>query len=164
MPSSNVIQQLFNVLQAANVQAVKFDVDGGSPRPLITSLLLANGATGDGKPLPPPPHDYVGDYLVLYTAPGGETALLTRAQAEVVMEFWDLPKAKEGRHGLVTGTTPVGCCTDKDGGAKNNVPISQCICPPNQSWSQSPCGGWGDGRHKRGVVSGPAAVEKAHDE
>ena len=67
MPST-LIQQLFNILQAANVQAVKVDETGGNPRPLLTSLFLANGATADGTPLPPP-NAYVGDYLVYYEAP-----------------------------------------------------------------------------------------------
>jgi hypothetical protein len=143
---STVVQQLLNILQAANVQAVKVDRDGAECKPLTTSLLFADGATGrNPKPPPPlyplpPPAIYVGDYLVLYTSPGGETAWLTRAQAQVIDEFWDLGRGDDVRQ----GTTPLGCCTDKYGVGHDNVTKSDCACPPNQSWAQGPCGGYED--------------------
>jgi hypothetical protein len=135
---SKLVQQLLNILQAANVEAIKVDRDKADSKPLTTSLLFADGATGDGTPLDPP-SIYVGDYLVQFTAPGGgETALLTRAQAEVFLEFYDLGGPDVTTSG---GTAPLGCCTDHNGQGKNNVTQSNCPSPPNLSWSQGACGG-----------------------
>ena len=77
--ANKLIQQFFNILQAANVEAVKIAENGGHCDALVRSVFFASGATADGTPLPWPNVD-VGDYLVWFTNPnGGETALLTRA-------------------------------------------------------------------------------------
>ena len=135
---SQVVQQLFNMLQAANVEAVKVAETDGGCKALVRTLFFANGATGDASPLTPPTA-YVGDYLVAYTAPTGETALLTRAQAEVIEDFWDLVSEVAGRQ--VGGIAPLGCCTNQAGVGTNNVTQSMCPIPPNQSWCQGQCGG-----------------------
>ena len=154
MPSK-VIQQLLNILQAANVEAVKVDRNDRDCRPLLTSLFLANGATAEGDHIEDLPTIYVGDYLISYTTPGGEEALLTRAQAQVIMEFWDLEKQDEAAQ----GTEPLGCCTDRNGKQTENVKYSSCAIPPNRSWSQGPCGGYGDSGPKRGCPDDQAATK-----
>jgi hypothetical protein len=138
-----VIQQLLNILQAANFQAVKADRYNGDCRQLIISLLLANGATGNGsKSTAHIPHQDCSDYLVYYTSPNGEAAYLTRAQAEVIQDFWPTAKSeKSNKADLVRAQIqPLGCCIDANGNATVNVPPSQCNCPPCQSWCQGPCG------------------------
>jgi hypothetical protein len=130
-----VIQQLFNMLQAANVEAVTLSENDGSSKSLIRTLFFANGATFDGSPLRPPSF-YVGDYLISYTAPTGETALLTAAQAQVIADFWDLGVPPSFSGG---GVAPLGCCTNQDGTGTNNITKSACPVPPNRSWCQGPC-------------------------
>lgn len=158
MPSK-VIQQLLNILQKANIEAVKIEQGDSDCKLLVTSLLFANGATGNGGPIEDPPAFYVGDHLVSYKTPGGEKALLTRAQVQVIMEFWDLPKGD----GALKGPEPLGCCTDKNGIGRNNIAKSDCGCPPYKSWSVGPCGGYGDGGPKRGAPVPQPASGQGHN-
>jgi hypothetical protein len=131
---SILIQQLLNVLQATNLQAVKVDQNNGPIRPLLTSLFLANGATSDGNPLPFPTDVDFADYLVWYQAPGGESALLTRAQIEVIMES---STPNEGDRNPLT-TKTFGCCMGP-GGPQPSMLQSACEIPPNEGWSQGAC-------------------------
>jgi hypothetical protein len=151
--SKALLQQLYNILQAANVEAVNVEESGGDCKTLVRVLFFASGATYDGSPLPPP-NTYVGDYLIYYKDSSNRIAFLTRAQVEVIMEFGKLAKDDKG----VASTSPVGCCTDQNSLGTNNVPASMCACPPNKSWSQSPCGG------KLGrAAPGQTASERGHD-
>jgi hypothetical protein len=135
MPSK-VIQQLLNILQASNVAAGGVPEGGNACESLLRAVLFANGATCDGMPLAPPA-TYVGDYLIYYVTPDGETAYLTRAQAEVIDTFWDLHNANREAHDTKVSSTvyPIGCCTDEYGKTTQNVPSNKC----NGTWSQGPC-------------------------
>jgi hypothetical protein len=133
--ASKLIQQLLNVLQAANVEAVRASAGSEDCKRLVSSLFFANGATGDAGPRLCPPVIDVSEYLVKYTSPGGETAYLTMAQAQVISESWDLERLMPDTH------HPLGCCTDSSGKGTPNKTKNDCPCPPNQSWCQGPCGG-----------------------
>jgi hypothetical protein len=139
--ASRLIQQLFNILQAANIEAVRIEEAGGNCKSLVRSLLFADGATFDGGPILTTPSFYLGDYLVYYKTPGGESALLTRAQVEVIMECIDRNDADRAVPGTVA---PLGCCTYLDGTSSNNMTQSACLNQPNhQSWCQGPCPSYG---------------------
>ena len=139
---TTVLQQLLNILQAANVAAIRADQNADhSCRSLINSLFLANGATFDGSPIESP-DIFVGDYLVFYDAHGLQ-AFLTRAQAEVIDDFFgdcDDNGGNGAKAGGITPATvsPVGCCSNADGSnPQDNVPRSMCNDP--QVWHQRPC-------------------------
>jgi hypothetical protein len=139
---TTVLQQLLNILQAANVAAIKADQNcDKSCRLLIDSLFLANGATFDGSPSDPP-DIFVGDFLVFYDAHGLQ-AYLTRAQAAVIDGFFgdcDDDDGNGAQAGVIKPATvsPVGCCSDANGmNGKDNVPRSMCNDP--QVWHQRPC-------------------------
>jgi hypothetical protein len=161
---STLIQQFLNILQAANVEAVKIAENGGECESLVRTLFFASGATAKGQPLDPP-DQYVGDYLVYFTNPhGNETAYLTRAQIEVIEDFWDL-KGGDGAPAAVppapASVQPVGCCTYYPGGTqKNNIPQSMCVAP--NVWSQSACGSFGGGRKPIAPVGEPPGGQ-GHD-
>jgi hypothetical protein len=149
---SKLIQQFVNMLQAVNVEAVKIAEGGGDSKSLLRTLFFASGATGDGQPLDPP-EVYVGDYLVYWTNPhGNETAYLTRAQVEVIEDFWPLQAGGAGGAAAAApaaqgGPQPVGCCTYYPSGTqKENVPQNMCTAP--NIWTQSACGGTFPGRRK----------------
>lgn len=133
--ASPLIQQLLNLLQDINVTAIRFDKAAPDKKPPITPIFLATGATGDGSPSPPPNNINVSDYLVSFTTPDGETAMLTRAQAEVIMEVWHKQVGSKNNGG---GTAPLGRCRHVDGSCDNNVKLSDCPSP--SQWTQNaPC-------------------------
>jgi len=156
---SLLIQQLLNILQKANVQAVQVAKGASDDRSLLVSLLFANGATWDGSPLPPPSGDY-WEYLVYCTTPGGETAALTRAQFEVIMEFWPKEQAdhlERAEDVVPTGTVPLGCCTDIHGKQTPNTKATDCAVPPNQAFQQNdPCSRFGSGKEPVSADARPA--------
>jgi hypothetical protein len=158
--STVLLQQLLNILQAANVEAVKAEGKSDhSCKSLVTSLFFANGATFDGSPTAPP-DVFVGDYLVFYDDHGVQ-AYLTRAQVEVIEDYFgtcDDKDADTGDTGKIrpNRVSPVGCCTDPDNNSStNNVPQSMCLSP--KIWSQRPCASPLD-KSERGASAGNEAA------
>jgi hypothetical protein len=159
--STVLLQQLLNILQAANVEAVKAEQKcDHSCKSLVTSLFFASGATFDGSPATPP-DVFVGDYLVFYDDHGVQ-AFLTRAQVEVINDYFgtcDDNGADAGDTDSIRPkrVSPVGFCTDPDNNdvCTSNVPQSMCL--PPKIYSQTPCPPRFD-TSERGASSGTEAA------
>jgi hypothetical protein len=135
---TTIIQQLLNILQAANVAAIQADQNcDRACRALINSLFLANGATFDGSWIGKP-DIFVGDYLVFYDDHGVQ-AYLTRAQVEVLEDYFGTCDKDANDVGAQPNLpSPVGCCTDPSTNTTEcNVPQSMCLLP--KKWIQKPC-------------------------
>jgi hypothetical protein len=159
--ASTALQQILNILQAANVEAAKI-LESGQCTPLARSLLFADGATADGSPLPLPQSSYLGDYLIYYTSPDGKvSAYLTRAQAEVIEDYGDLAGDAARAIAVPKSVQPLGCCTDPDGTRHNNVPPSLCQKP--STWMQGPCGSYSRGKAKAAARVDEPAGETTRD-